>query len=249
MTSKTTDYKLADGTPWRLVKPEESDNEWCVLWLQGFTSTIEGHTEGVIRMAEATNTAHALLNYAGHGDHPIKLDDATRKQQLDEVVAVYDELVNLGYTKIMASGGSFGAYMAALLSGKRKLQSLTLRAPAYYPDEEFETPYKDTISKTRRNDRAFYKDIVEKDTDNHAVQAVRDYDGQVSVLEHSKDEVIHPSIPQAYFSAAKCGSYILIPGAHHSPKTMSNPKHYYDLIEMWLRVIVIATRHEGGGKK
>jgi esterase/lipase len=243
------DYQLPDGTPWRLVKPSKSDGRWCVLWLQGFTSTIGDHTEGVIRMAETTSTTHALLNYAGHGDHSTKLDNATRKQQLDEVVAVYDELAKLGYTKIMASGGSFGAYMAALLSGQRKLESLTLRAPAYYPDEEFDAPYKNTISKTRRRDRDFYKDIVEKNTTNHAVEAVRNYGGCVFVIEHSKDEVIHPSIPQAYFSAAKCGSYIVIPGAHHSPKTMSNPQHYYDLIEMWLKTIVNATKHKGQDNK
>jgi hypothetical protein len=77
---KITDNILqSNNTPWRLF--ETSDNkEWCVLWLQGFTSTIEGHTDGVIRLVEATTTSFAMLNYAGHGHHPVILDDATRQQ-------------------------------------------------------------------------------------------------------------------------------------------------------------------------
>jgi hypothetical protein len=238
----TIDYKLADGTPWRLIKPDKSDDEWCVLWLQGFTSTIDGHMERVIRMAKAANITYAMLNYAGHGDHPTVLDEATRKQQLDEVVAVYDELVKLGYNKIMASGGSFGAYMAALLSGQRELESLTLRAPACYPNGEFETPFKDTATKLRRRDRDFFKEVVEKEADNFAIKAVQSYSGQVFVMEHSKDESVHPSVPRAYFSAAECGSYILIPGLHHSPRTMDDPGRGYELVEMWQKAIVDATR-------
>lgn len=77
-----TDHNLEfDNTPWRLFEPNKKDDkEWCVLWLQGFTSTIEGHTDGVIRLAGATAMSFAMLNYAGHGNHPTLLDDATREQ-------------------------------------------------------------------------------------------------------------------------------------------------------------------------
>lgn len=129
-----TDYTLQyDNTPWRLFKPTKANKDWRVLWLQGFTSTIEGHSEGVIRLAEATKTPFAMLNYAGHGNHPIALDDATREQQFKEVLSVYDELVRLGYKKIITIGGSFGGYMAALLASKRPLEVLVLRAPATIP--------------------------------------------------------------------------------------------------------------------
>ena len=71
---------LKDGTPWRLFRPDGASEDWCVLWLQGFSSTIERHNDGVVRMAKASDTAFAMLNYAGHGDHPIALNDATQKQ-------------------------------------------------------------------------------------------------------------------------------------------------------------------------
>ena len=96
-----------DRTPWRLFIPEHAKKDWAVLWLQGFTSTIEGHSEGVTRMATATRTTFAMLNYAGHGDHPTPLTEATRTQQLTEVLGVYDELARRGYKNIIAIGGSF----------------------------------------------------------------------------------------------------------------------------------------------
>lgn len=238
MTSIADQTISLDDTPWRIVQPSSADKEWCVLWLQGFTSTIDGHTEGIVRMAEMTSTTFAVLNYAGHGNSPIKLIDATRKQQLDEVLAVYDELVKLGYTKIIAIGGSFGGYMAALLAGKRKLEALVLRAPANYPDEEFTTIYKDTSAGTKARAHYFYRKNISPDYRNSAVGGVASYDGYTYVIEHAEDEVINPSIPKSYFHAAKHGNYIIIPGLKHSPKNMSNPEHFYTIIEAWIETIV-----------
>jgi pimeloyl-ACP methyl ester carboxylesterase len=52
--------------------------------------------------------------------------------------------MKLGFKKIIVIGGSFGGYMAALLANERRFETLVLRAPANYPEEEFELPYRDT---------------------------------------------------------------------------------------------------------
>lgn len=236
-----TDQVLeSDNTPWRLFETDNNNKEWCVLWLQGFTSTIEGHTEGIIRMAEATATPFAMLNYAGHGNHPISLDDATREQQFQEVVSVYDELVELGYKKIIAIGGSFGGYMAALLADKRKLEGLILRAPANYPEDECNLAYRDTSAGRKNEKHQLYRQSIDEKYTNNAVEGVRHFTGSTYVIEHEKDEVIHSAIPRSYFNAAKHGNYLVIPGLKHSPKLMPNPEEYFALIELWLATMVNA---------
>lgn len=243
MNVAITDFTLTlDHTPWRLVRPEGSDNSWCVLWLQGFSSTIEGHSEGVIRMAETNNITFALLNYAGHGNSPIPLESATREQQLNEVVEVYDELKKLGYTHIIAIGGSFGSYMAALLAGKRDLAALVLRAPANYPDEEFTIPYRETAAGTKARSHYLYRQNISPDFRNSAVDGVAGYDGCTYVVEHAEDEVINQSIPKSYFHAARHGNYISVPGLQHSLNLMPNPEHYQKIIEGWVATILKATR-------
>jgi esterase/lipase len=234
-----------DDTPWQLFEPAKATKDWCVLWLQGFTSTIEGHTEGVIRLAEATATPFAMLNYAGHGTHPIALDEATREQQFKEVLHVYDELVRLGYKKIITIGGSFGGYMAALLASKRPLEALVLRAPANYPEDEFSLAYKDTSAGRKDKSHYLYRQSIDENYTNSAVEGVRNFKGPVYIIEHEKDEVINPSIPKSYFKAATHGNYIRVPGLKHSPKLMPNPEEYFALIELWLAAIVNATKCSG----
>lgn len=239
---KIIDYTLSvDDTPWRLFEVKDN-KERCVLWLQGFTSTIEGHTDGIVRLTESTATSFAMLNYAGHGNHPVSLNDATRLQQFDEVVGVYDELMKLGFKRIVVIGGSFGGYMAALLASKRKLETLVLRVPANYPEDEFELPYRDTSAGRKDKDHYLYRQNIDEHYTNNAVEGVRNFTGETYVIEHGKDEVINPSIPRSYYNAAMYGNYLVIPGVKHSPKLMPNSEKYFALIELWLATIINATK-------
>lgn len=241
---KMQDYVVevnGNQTPWRLFEPDGSKAEWAVLWLQGFASTIEGHSDGVIRMAEATKTTFVMLNYAGHGNNPIPLDEATRAQQFDEVCAVYDELVNRGYTKIMVSGGSFGAYMATLLCGKRDLASMTLRAPAIYNDAEYELPYAETISSQEHADNTWRLNVT-PETESVALRNVMNYYGDTYVIEHENDEVISKNIPEAYAGVARHPNYIIIRDCTHSPRQMHNPQKYFEIIESWACTIILNTQ-------
>lgn len=231
-----------DKTPWRLYTPAHNTKDWAVLWLQGFTSTIEGHAEGTNRMAEQTETTFAMLNYAGHGNHPTPLEDATRLQQYREVLGVYDELVSRGYEHIIAIGGSFGAYMAALLAADRPVEAIVLRAPAIYDDKEFELPYRNTQSAQSKERVELWRAGVTPDTPSDALTAVRNFTGDTFVIEHELDHVINPSVPKAYFAVAKHPNYIVIRGCDHSPKLMPDPQRYFAVIEQWITTIVLTQK-------
>lgn len=236
----TTDHGILkienDPTPWVIVQPN-NDKEWCVLWLQGWKGSIEEHLERITRMAEATDISFAMLEYAGHGHHPVPLEETTREQQHLEVVAAYDELKARGYKKIIAIGGSFGAYMAALLAGKRELHSIILRAPAIYDDERFSTLRKD-------RGRIGYdglKNLVKEHPELSALEAIRKFPKSVYVIEHELDSVIPKEVPQAYFEAAKHGNYLIVPATDHSPKLMSDPERHALYIETLLISLVKTT--------
>jgi len=221
----------SDTIPWRLFVPKDAGRDYCVLWLQGWTSSMDSHREGVARIAQQTTLPFATLDYAGHGLHQTPLEDSTRKQQLEEVIAVFDELTARGYQKIIAIGGSFGAYMAALLTAQRPVQAVILRAPANYVDNEFQLPHRETAS---------YKDpaawIGAKVSDpellnGSAVEAITSFEGFVYVLEHELDHDVPARLPQTYFAAAKKGNYFIIPHTGHSPKLMPNPEKHFAYIE------------------
>jgi len=227
-----------DPTPWVIVSPND-DKTWCVLWLQGWTSTIEGHLEGITRMSKASGVSFAMMDYAGHGTHPVSLDESTKQQQFIECLAAYDQLVANGYKNIIVIGGSFGGYMAALLVGKRTPASVILRAPAAYVDSEFELPYAQTAQKLPdgRHKYSFEKS-PKLHLQSSSFTAVAQYDGPVYVLEHELDEVIPAIIPQTYFTRAKHGNYLIVPSTEHSPKTMPNPQKHFDYIEHLLVSII-----------
>jgi esterase/lipase len=230
---------------WRLFRPVGAGREYCVLWLQGWSSSMESHREGVERMAKATKMTFATLDPSGHGTHKLPLDESNRRQQLNEVVAVYDELKNFGYKNIIVIGGSFGGYLAALLTGVRDVHTAVLRAPAVYADDELDTVHKQT-RKWKNPDR----DQQDKANDpyikdNEAVRSIANFDGFTYVLEHELDEQVPRIMPMTYFENAKRGNYIIIPNTPHSPKAMKNKEVHFAYIEHIVTSIIEAVRLQG----
>lgn len=234
-------YKFPnEDLPWRLFMPENANKEYCVLWLQGWTSSMDSHRQGVERMSNITGIPFATLDYAGHGKHQVALQDSMRKQQHEEVVAIFDELKKLSFEKIIVIGGSFGGYMAALLSGVRSVEAIVLRAPAIYPDEEFTSVHSKTQewqNPTRDQSEKANDPYI---SDNMAVRSVAKFDGFTYVIEHELDEAVPRIMPKAYFTNAKHGNYLIVPRTMHSPKNMQNPQPHFDYIEHLVISIVKA---------
>lgn len=244
---KVEDFILdldGDSIPWRLFTPENSTKNYCVLWLQGWTSSMDSHREGVERLATQTGRVFATIDFAGHGLHELPLEESTRKQQHEEVIAVFDELKKRGFEKIIVIGGSFGGYMAALLTGKRPVYSAVLRAPAMYADDEFELQH----SKTRKwqNTSKDQQDIAKNPyiQDNEAVRSIRKFDGSIYILEHELDEQVPKIMPRTYFENAKRGNYLVIPNTMHSPKLMNNPQVHFAYIEHFVIAIIKGVKLE-----
>lgn len=224
--------------------PSKAGKQYIVLWLQGWTSSMDSHREDVERNSKQSGLAFATLDFAGHGLHKTPIEESTRQQQLDGVIAVYDELRKHCYNKVIVIGGSFGGYLAALLTGLRPVHAAVLRVPAMYADNELKTPHRETkkCKNPLRDQQDEANDSYIKD--NQAVRSIRQFEGSTYVLEHELDEQVPKIMPKTYFANAKHGNYLLIPQATHSPKLMPNPKKYYNYIEHWLMSILEAIQLE-----
>lgn len=248
MTTISDNILDIHNTPYRIITPDNiANDDWCVLWIQGFGSSIADHTERVARLAETTQLSYAMVDYAGQGTSTTPLPDSTRQMQIDEVCALYDKLATLGYSKFIILGNSLGSYLAAMVSELRPAECIVLRAPAIYPDSELNIPQRDKENDGNLAQRKTWRQNVSAADDIQALHAVASFDGHIYVIEHDLDEVIPSNIPKSYFAQSKSGNYIHIPGCHHTPKTMQNPEKYHAMIEQWLATIVkneLAARSE-----
>lgn len=243
------DIELAvskNQVPCRLFIPDDSTREYCVLWLQGWTSSMKSHEGGVKRMSKNTGLSFATLDYAGHGKHLVKLGDSTRHQQHNEVVAVFDALKKRGFQKVIVIGGSFGGYMAALVAGVRPVHAVVLRAPAMYADTEFDMKHSETAR--WKNPDSYQQNKVADAyiNDNEAVRAIQKFEGFTYVLEHELDEQVPKVMPRTYFDNAQHGNYFIIPKTKHSPKLMDNPQPHFAYIEHVVISIIEAIKLENG---
>ncbi len=238
---KVEDFTLklpGDEVPYRIFIPENASKEFCVLWIQGWSSSMDSHREGVERMATQSRVTFVTMDPAGHGLHKLSLDESTRKQQHEEVVAIFDEIKKQGYERIIVIGGSFGGYLTALLCGKRPVHTAVLRCPANYPDDELEKQFKETL---RSKDYEAYTKLKEHDEmllKSEATEGIANFDGFVYVLEHELDEVVPAKVPKQYFKDAKHGNYLIIPKTKHSPKVMKDPQAHFLYIEHTIVALV-----------
>jgi len=233
-----------DPSPYVIVEPKNPKSDWCVLWIGGWTSAIDKHYGGLVRMADMSGVSFAMMEFAGFGQHPIALGDSTKAQQIVEARYFYDFLRE-EYKKIIVIGGSFGAYVAAQLSDKNPA-AIVLRVPAIHDDQHEYIPYRRLKEDGNDDDKDYARLYAERWNENaphvfdKTLKPLGEYEGMVYVIRHENDEEVPRWIPDLYFQTAKRGNYMLVPGAGHAPMTTNAaaPQKYYDYIEKMVTDIV-----------
>lgn len=163
-----------------------------------------------------------LFDMRGHGKSEGDIKTFTIKEFLDDVVNAYDYLLNLeGVDKnnISLVGSSFGGYIIALLSEKRKVKNLVMRVPADYPNEDF-NKIKAT-SGHQRQEIMNWRRQHKQPNETYALNALSKFDGNVLVIEAEFDDFVPSETIENYKNAVKDKSklsYVLLKGAPHSIK-------------------------------
>jgi dipeptidyl aminopeptidase/acylaminoacyl peptidase len=122
-------------------------------------------------------------------------------------------------TRIGACGASYGAYLAALLSGHRPVKQLLLRAPALAGDIDI------------RSYRKSYAEESEPETFD-SLSVLSRYNGRVLIVESGKDCRIPHSNIVAYFNACRHAEYEVIPEAGHA---LTDPVWNAAFVQMIIR--------------
>jgi esterase/lipase len=156
----------------------------------------------------------------GHGESEGNYDDLTNQDFLEDVIGAYDYLARLDYVdknNISAIGSSFGGYLIAILSAKRKIKNLALRVPANYPDEMM-----DQIKSSYDYDKLFaWRKKILKARESQATSALNKFKGKILIIQAELDDRVSPETIQNYMNAIKDKSkltHMLMKGAPHSVK-------------------------------
>lgn len=163
-----------------------------------------------------------LFDMRGHGTSDGDINSFKIRAFLDDVLIAYDHLAdmdNIDKENISAVGSSFGGYLAALLSAKRPLKNLVLRAAADYKNEDFEK-LKNTTS---HEDEATteWRSQPKDPSETFALEAVHKFGGNILIIQSEFDEAIPVQTTKNFENAVKDKSkmtHVLIKGATHSIK-------------------------------
>jgi len=196
--------------------------------------------KGVQNKAAAQTLAdlgYTCLTYdlRGHNDSEGTLADFSRADFLADAVVAYDFLrQKVGdNVKIGVIGGSFGSYMAVLLTELRPVACLSLRVPASYPDEGFTAP-KLRIPSVKtwewRNQPL--------DPNNKAFHALHNFKGEVQIIESENDELVPHQAVQNYADSVPDKSklqYTVMRGAPHTLTAEKHKEEYVELLTNWAK--------------
>ena len=157
------------------------------LFLHGWTGKPNDNAAETL----AKNGYYAMtLIMRGHKGSDGDIKTVTALDSLHDACAAYDFLKTYigNETPIVVVGNSYGSYIAILLTEKRRVDALSLRVPAGYPDELLGLPkwgkgHDDPIVAKWRTERTHY-------SDNKALHLLHDFKGPVQIIEAERDDVV-----------------------------------------------------------
>jgi uncharacterized protein len=194
----------------------------AILFIHGWTSMKERsyqYAEGLAKLGYIS----LMFDMRGHGESEGDINTATIKEFLDDVLAGFDYLIKIkgvDTENISVVSSSFGCYLATLLSARRNVKKLVIRAPADYPNEEFNKPKMQTSG----NDNPLLTAWREKSknfNETFALEAISNFNGEILIIESGKDDTIPHQTIQNYENAVKDKNkltHIVIEDAPHSIK-------------------------------
>ena len=220
-----------------------------------FTSTAEGVKPGVIfihgwgssqknslGLAEslAKNSTVYTFDLRGHGDSEGDRENSTRAMFLDDIEKVYDWFVNnknVDISRVFVCGTSFGAYLATILSKSRKIQGLILRAPANYPDDEFEN---DTVVQKIDNPQlSTWRKQTSDYNETKSLRSLHDFTGKILIVESDNDTVVPHATISNYINTIedkdKLNHFVLKDAQHSISNNPQARLQFEEICLNWIR--------------
>lgn len=182
-----------------LFKPQTKPKA-AFLACHGWTSSNKKYIE-LCRILSKKEILALAVNLRGHGDSPFKLEEFSRQNHLDDILAAYDFLKsqNGPGKKIFLLGKSYSGYLSAIATVFRKIDYLILSHPALYPDREFNTSNVEFIKKEPEG----FRNRKETVKCNRALKAISQYKNPVLIILSEKDTEVPGEVTDLYIKSAQ----------------------------------------------
>jgi len=215
-----------------------------VLFVHGWGGS---QNQDLARAREAAGLGSICLAFdlRGHEPQSKMFHTVTRADNLADLVAAYDWLAlrpGVDADSIAVVGVSYGGYLAALLTGLRRVRWLALRSPAIYKDEQWDAPklelHVDADLPAFRRRRIEWQD-------NRALRACAAYAGDVLIVEAEHDEIVPRPVIENYLAAfrqVKSLTSRRIAGADHAFSQERAQKDYTATLIRWLTEMIVGGR-------
>jgi len=215
-----------------------------VLFVHGWGGSQE---QDLARAREVVELGCICLTFdlRGHKLMEAQRETVTREQNLHDIVAAYDLLAaqrGVDRQSIAVIGSSYGGYLAALLTTRRPVRWLALRAPALYKDANWESPKRQLHIDP---EFAAYRLSTIVAADNRALAACMQFRGDVLIVQSEKDEIIPPAVIKNYvasFTSPRSLTARIISEAGHSLATEDFQRAYTKTLITWMTEMVSGAR-------
>ncbi len=180
----------------------------------------------------------------GHAATQAQQMQVSRDDNLRDVMAAYDRLAahpSLDSGSVAVVGSSYGGYLAAILTGLRRVRWLALHVPALYRDDEWMLP-KNQLN--RDTLRAYRNSHVEPEG-NRALAACAGFAGDVLIVEAEHDVYIPHSTIMSYRSAFRRShslTHRILDGADHALSDKASQQAYTSILVNWVTEMVMGAR-------
>ncbi|MDE1870361.1 MAG: alpha/beta fold hydrolase [Candidatus Micrarchaeota archaeon] len=188
----------------------------AVLFIHGWKSNELGYVK---RAEPLVKLGYICLsfNLRGHGDSAGSIDTVTLADNLKDVISAYDFLASqkeVDKKAIHVVGTSYGGYLAQMLTSKRKIKSLVLRAPTIYKDHDLNKS-KNSVSVVESWGDFKTKELSPQG--NKALKALSKFYGKIFLIESGNDETVPHLIIESIIGASRQNrlEHKIVRGADH----------------------------------
>ncbi|HEY3261003.1 MAG TPA: alpha/beta fold hydrolase [Pseudonocardiaceae bacterium] len=194
-----------------------------LLFVHGMSSNQVGYRPRAEACSQRLGALCLTFDLSGHGESDGDIRALSARDHLDDLMSAYDALLAqpaVDGNRIWVCGSSYGAYLAALLSGRHPVARLALRAPALYDDRDLTTK----LPERRRTS-------VNVDA-RRLFAALNGSNAEVLVIESGADNVIPRSVIRAYLENCPRAEHAVMKRAAHALAPEFEPE-FLDLLVHW----------------
>ncbi|HUH58799.1 MAG TPA: alpha/beta fold hydrolase [Candidimonas sp.] len=180
----------------------------------------------------------------GHEKGSARQQTVTREENLRDIIAAYDTLVQhpaIDTSCVAVVSTSYGGYLSTILTTLRPVKWLSLRVPSLYRDAEWATPKR----QLNREDLAVYRGAPITPEENRALAACAAFRGDVLIVESEHDHLVPHATIMSYRAAFRNShslTHRVVDGADHALSQKASQQAYTSILVGWITEMVIGAR-------